>query len=50
MKKFFKGILTLFGIVATAIGALAIVDRLFNRNRIEGDYLDCTKEETKTEE
>ena len=41
MKKFFKGIFTLFGIIAAAFGTLALLDKLSSRNRIEGDYLEC---------
>ncbi|MBR4072509.1 MAG: hypothetical protein IKK24_01085 [Clostridia bacterium] len=44
MKNFFKGLFAFVGIIAAAIGALAIVDKLMNRNRIEGDYLDCSSE------
>jgi len=51
MKKFLKGLFAFFGIITAAIGALAIVDKLTNRNRIEGDYLNCdTEAENATEE
>ena len=49
MKNFLKGLFAFFGIIAAAIGALAIVDRFLNRNRIEGDYLDCSTEEAEEE-
>ncbi len=41
MKGFFKVLLALFTMFATVIGALAIFDRISNKHRIDGDYLDC---------
>lgn len=41
MKGFFKVLLGIGTLFATIIGALAIFDKLSNKNRIEGDYLDC---------
>ena len=45
MKKFIKILFSIFGLFTAAIGALAVVDKLINKNRIEGDYLDCTQED-----
>ena len=36
--KIFGSVLAAFGVI---IGALAIIDKLSNKNRIDGDYLDC---------
>lgn len=53
MKGFLKFLLAIFTMFATVIGALAIFDKISNKNRIEGDYLDCDTEGftvTETEE
>lgn len=41
MKTFMKCITVILSVVSVVLGALAIVDKLFNKNRIEGDYLKC---------
>ncbi len=41
MKNFFKFIISLFALFGAAVGALAIVDKVKNKNRIKGDYLEC---------
>ena len=41
MKGFFKFIMSAFAVFAAAVGALVVIDRLANKNRIEGDYLEC---------
>lgn len=44
MKGFFKifgSILAAFGVI---VGALAVIDKLSNKNRIRGDYLECDVE------
>lgn len=45
MKGFFKFIFSLFAIFAAVIGALTIFDKLSNKNRIKGDYLECDSTE-----
>ena len=45
MKGFLKVLLALFTMFATVIGALAIFDKVSNKNRIKGDYLDCDTED-----
>ena len=49
-----NGFLKIFGSVLAAIGviigALAIIDKLLNKNRIDGDYLDCEIEGEEEEE
>ena len=39
--KIFGSVLAAFGVI---IGALAIIDKLSNKNRIKGDYLECDVE------
>ncbi|MBQ4119851.1 MAG: hypothetical protein IJD45_05625 [Clostridia bacterium] len=41
MKGFFKFIVSLFALFGAAVGALAIFDKVKNKNRIKGDYLEC---------
>ncbi|MGN0494385.1 MAG: hypothetical protein ACI4F7_12105 [Acutalibacteraceae bacterium] len=41
MKNLVKIIMSAFAVFAAVIGALVIIDRIANKNRIEGDYLDC---------
>lgn len=41
MKGFVKFIMSAFAVFAAVVGALVLVDRFANKNRIEGDYLDC---------
>ncbi len=41
MKTFMKCITVVLSVFSVVLGALAIVDRVFNKNRIEGDYLKC---------
>lgn len=36
--KFISSVLALFGAI---VGALAIFDKYTNKNRIQGDYLEC---------
>ncbi len=40
MKGFFKFIVSLFALFGAAVGALAIFDKVQNKNRIKGDYLE----------
>ncbi|MBO4431905.1 MAG: hypothetical protein J5852_00075 [Clostridia bacterium] len=42
MKGFFKFLGILASILAAAMGALAVFDKIANRNRIKDDYLDCS--------
>lgn len=41
MKGFFKFIVSLLALFGAAVGALAVVDKIKNKNRIKGDYLEC---------
>ena len=45
--KIFGSVLAAFGVI---IGALAIIDKLLNKNRIKGDYLECDVEGEDEEE
>ncbi len=41
MKGFIKFIVSLFALFGAAVGALAVFDKVQNKNRIKGDYLEC---------
>ena len=41
MKGFLKFMMSAFAVFTAVIGALVVVDRLANKKRIEGDYLEC---------
>lgn len=41
MKGFLKFIGSLLAVFGAVIGALAIFDKISNKNRIKGDYLEC---------
>ena len=42
MKKVLRFLITVAGIFSAVIGALAVFDRIFNRNRIKEEYIDCS--------
>ena len=50
MKGFLKFILSLLAVFGGVVGALAVFDKLSNKNRIEGDYLECEVQESAEEE
>ena len=41
MSTFFKVLAALSAFFGAIIGAIVIFDRISNKNRIKGDYLDC---------
>lgn len=41
MKGFLKFMSTMLAVFTAVIGALAVFDRLSNKNRIKGEYLEC---------
>ncbi len=41
MKGFFKFLGIFITAVAAIIGVLVVVDKILNKNRIKGDYLEC---------
>lgn len=45
MKGFLKFVLTVSALFAAAVGVLALADRIINKNRIRGAYLECDTEE-----
>ena len=45
MKKFLSFVIAILAIFGAIIGTLAIIDRIKNKNRIKGDYLECEDEE-----
>lgn len=45
MEVFLKVLISLLAIFGAIIGVLAIFDRLANKNRIKGDYLECDTQE-----
>jgi len=45
MKNFLKITVSLLALFGAVVGALAIIDRIKNKNRIKGDYLECDAEE-----
>lgn len=51
MKGFFKFIGSLLAFFGAVVAGLAIFDKIFNKHRIKGDYLECnTSDESETEE
>ena len=45
MKGFLKFVLTVSALFAAAVGVLVLADRIINKNRIRGAYLECDTEE-----
>lgn len=45
MKGFWKFLLSILAVFGAVIGALAIFDKFSNKNRIDGDYLECDSDE-----
>lgn len=41
MKGFLKFMLSAFAVVSAVFGALVLLDRVLNKYRIRGDYLEC---------
>ena len=41
MKGFLKFISSVAALFAAAVGALLVADRMLNKNRNKGDYLEC---------
>ncbi len=50
MKGFLKFLGSLLAVFGAVISALAIFDKLSNKNRIKGDYLECDVEEAEETE
>ncbi|MBP3706484.1 MAG: hypothetical protein J6J13_04475 [Clostridia bacterium] len=45
MKTFFKVLIGLVTAVAAIVGALMVFDKIVNKNRIKGNYLECDSPE-----
>lgn len=41
MKGFFKCLAAVLALFGAIVGALVIFDKISNKNRIKGDYLEC---------
>ncbi len=41
MKNVWKVIVAVLALFGALVGALVIIDKVKNRNRIKGDYLEC---------
>ena len=41
MKNFLKILLAVLALFGALVGALVIIDKIYNKNRIKGDYLEC---------
>lgn len=41
MKGFFKCLAAILALFGAIVGALIIFDKISNKNRIKGDYLEC---------
>lgn len=41
MKGIFKLLSSIIALFGAVVGALAIFDKFYNKNRIKGDYLEC---------
>ncbi len=46
MKKFFKFLTAVVAVFSAVLGALAVFDRLTQKNRIKNGYLECEVPET----
>lgn len=45
MNGFMKFLLSLFAVFTAVVGALVLFDKLSNKNRLKGDYLECDCDE-----
>lgn len=45
MKTFFKVMIGLVAAIAAIVGALIVFDKIVNKNRIKGNYLECDSAE-----
>lgn len=46
MKGFFKTLGIIAAVFTAIVGALAVFDRIANKNAIKDEYLDCSDDET----
>lgn len=45
MKNFTKFMIALLAVFGGVVAALAVFDKISNKNRIKGDYLECDSSE-----
>ena len=45
MNNFLKALVAVLAVFGVVIGALVVIDKLLNKNRIKGDYLECDSAE-----
>ncbi len=45
MKNVWKVIVAILALFGALVGALVVVDKIKNKNRIKGDYLECDDNE-----
>ena len=41
MNNFFKALISVLAVFGVVIGALIVIDKLMNKHRIKGNYLEC---------
>ena len=41
MKTFWKVLISVLAVFGAVVSALVIIDKIQNKNRIKGDYLEC---------
>ena len=41
MKTFWKVLISVLAVFGAIVSALVIIDKIQNKNRIKGDYLEC---------
>ena len=49
MKGFLKFVASILAIFGAVVGALAFFDKFSNKNRIQGDYLECDVKEEESD-
>lgn len=45
VKNFLKILFAVLALFGALIGALVIIDKIYNKNRVKGDYLECDTED-----
>lgn len=41
MNNFFKALISVLAVFGVVIGALVVIDKVMNKHRIKGNYLEC---------
>jgi len=50
MSNFFKALISVLAVFGAVIGALVVIDKVLNKHRIKGDYLECDSADEYEEE